>query len=293
MTREALGRGLGALFEGTDVASGAEFLQLPVGQIQPNPYQPRQAFNPQTLQELADSIKQQGLLQPIVVRRQARGYQLVAGERRLRAAQLAGFDTVPALVKKVNDQETLELALLENLQREDLNPLEEARAYQRLQSEFQLRQREVAERVGKDRSSVANVLRLLQLPATLQADIEAGRLSMGHARALLALESEAEQLRLRDQIVAEGLSVRATEERVRVRTRRPAERRAKPAHVLAVEEVLQRQFGTRVAITSGRRSGKIEITYRSEAELQRVLGLLQRHTDSLHSAALDPGEAMS
>ena len=293
MAREALGRGLGALFEGTDVASGVELLQLPVGQIQPNPYQPRQAFNQQALQELADSIKQQGLIQPVVVRRQANSYQLVAGERRLRAAQMAGFDTVPALVKKVNDQETLELALLENLQREDLNPMEEARAYQRLQSEFQLRQREVAQRVGKDRSSVANVLRLLQLPATLQADIETGRLSMGHARALLALESEEEQHRLRDQIVAEGLSVRSTEDRVRLRTRRPAERRAKPAHVVEVEEVLQRQFGTRVAIKPGRRSGKIEIIYRGEAEFQRLLSLLQQHTGGANHAARGSGEAMS
>jgi ParB family chromosome partitioning protein len=287
MVREALGRGLGALFEGTDVASGAELLQLPVAQIQSNPYQPRQAFNQQGLQELAESIKQQGLVQPIVVRRQGSGYQLVAGERRLRAAQLAGFATIPALVKKVNDQETLELALLENLQREDLNPMEEARAYQRLQSEFHLRQREVAQRVGKERSSVANVLRLLQLPPALQADIEAGRLSMGHARALLALESAEEQQRLRDQILAEDLSVRATEARVRRQTQRAAKPRAKPDHLLAAEEVLQRRLGTRVAIKPGRRQSKIEITYRGEAELQRLLTLLQLQADP------HPGAAMS
>jgi ParB family chromosome partitioning protein len=275
MVREALGRGLEALFEGTNVAGDAELLRLPVAQIQPNPYQPRQHFDAQRLQELADSIRQQGLVQPIVVRRHAEAFQLVAGERRLRAAQIAGYETVPALIKKVSDQETLEFALLENLQREDLNPMEEARAYQRLQSEFHLRQRDVAQRVGKDRSTVANVLRLLQLPAALQEDIEAGRLTMGHARALLALTSAADQQRLRDLIMAQGLSVRATEARVRAWTQPPAEKRPKAVHLLAVEDSLGRQFGTRVAIKPGRKQGKIEIVYRGEADLQRLLSLLQ------------------
>jgi ParB family chromosome partitioning protein len=275
MVREALGRGLEALFEGTNVAGDAELLRLPVAQIQPNPYQPRQHFDAQRLQELADSIRQQGLVQPIVVRRHAEVFQLVAGERRLRAAQIAGYETVPALIKKVSDQETLEFALLENLQREDLNPMEEARAYQRLQSEFHLRQRDVAQRVGKDRSTVANVLRLLQLPAALQEDIEAGRLTMGHARALLALTSAADQQRLRDLIMAQGLSVRATEARVRAWTQPPAEKRPKAVHLLAVEDSLGRQFGTRVAIKPGRKQGKIEIVYRGEADLQRLLSLLQ------------------
>jgi ParB family chromosome partitioning protein len=275
MVREALGRGLEALFEGTNVAGDAELLRLPVAQIQPNPYQPRQHFDAQRLQELADSIRQQGLVQPIVVRRHAEAFQLVAGERRLRAAQIAGYETVPALIKKVSDQETLEFALLENLQREDLNPMEEARAYQRLQSEFHLRQRDVAQRVGKDRSTVANMLRLLQLPAALQEDIEAGRLTMGHARALLALTSAADQQRLRDLIMAQGLSVRATEARVRAWTQPPAEKRPKAVHLLAVEDSLGRQFGTRVAIKPGRKQGKIEIVYRGEADLQRLLSLLQ------------------
>jgi ParB family chromosome partitioning protein len=275
MVREALGRGLEALFAGANVAGDAELLRLPVAQIQPNPYQPRQHFDAQRLQELADSIRQQGLVQPIVVRRHAEVFQLVAGERRLRAAQIAGYEMVPALIKKVSDQETLEFALLENLQREDLNPMEEARAYQRLQSEFHLRQRDVAQRVGKDRSTVANVLRLLQLPAALQEDIEAGRLTMGHARALLALTSAADQQRLRDLVIAEGLSVRATEARVRAWTQSPVEKRPKAAHLLAVEDSLGRQFGTRVAIKPGRKQGKIEIVYRGEADLQRLLSLLQ------------------
>jgi ParB family chromosome partitioning protein len=273
MAREALGKGLGALFEGTDVAAAAELIHLPIAQIQSNPYQPRQHFDLQRLQELVDSIKQQGVVQPIVVRRRPKGFELVAGERRLRAAQMAGFELIPALVRKADDREVLELALLENLQREDLNPMEEARAYHRLQTEFHLRQAEVARRVSKDRSSVANILRLLQLPLSVQADVEAGRLSMGHARALLALDSEEAQLRLRDQVIAEGLSVRAVEERVR--KRRASEVQAKPSHLQAAEDSLQRHLGTRVAIKAGRRSGKIEITYQGEEDLQRLLNLLQ------------------
>jgi ParB family chromosome partitioning protein len=287
MVREALGRGLEALFEGANVAGDAELLSLPVAQIQPNPYQPRQHFAAQRLQELADSIRQQGLVQPIVVRRRPEGFQLVAGERRLRAAQIAGYETIPALIKKVSDQETLEFALLENLQREDLNPMEEARAYQRLQSEFHLRQRDVAQRVGKDRSTVANVLRLLQLPAALQEDITAGRLSTGHARALLGLKSAADQQRLRDIVIAEELSVRATEARVRAWSKPPAEKRAKAAHLFAVESSLGRQLGTRVAIKPGRKSGKIEITYRGDADLQRLLSLLQVPPEHFPVAAAD------
>jgi ParB family transcriptional regulator, chromosome partitioning protein len=275
VAREALGRGLGALLEGVNVAGDTELINLPVAQIRPNPQQPRQYFDPQRLQELAHSIEQQGVIQPIVVRRRADGFELMAGERRLRAAQMAGFERIPALVKKADDREALEVALLENLQREDLNPMEEARAYQRLQSVFQLRQEEVAQRVGKDRSSVANMLRLLKLPPALQADIEAGRLSMGHARALLALTSAAEQQRLRDQVIVEGLSVRDTEARVRVHKRRATAPLSKSSQLVAVEQTLHQYLGARVAIKPGRRRGKIEITYQGEEDLQRLLTLLQ------------------
>ncbi len=275
MAREALGRGLRALLEGTEAVGEAELLHLPVSQVQPNPYQPRQHFDPERLQELASSLKAQGLLQPIVVRRQPGGFELIAGERRWRAAQIAGFETIPALVKHASDAEVLGLALLENLQREDLNPLEEARAYQRLQTEFQLRQEDVARYVGKDRSSIANALRLLKLPQVLQEDLEAGRLTMGHARALLALESEEEQLRLRDQILAAGLSVRETEAHIRTQKRTAPDGRAKPSHFVVIEEALQQHFGTRVAIRPGRKHGKIEITYTGEDDLHRLLTLLQ------------------
>jgi len=275
MAREALGRGLRALLEGTEAVGEAELLHLQVSQVYPNPYQPRQHVDPERLQELADSLKAQGLLQPIVVRRQKSGFELIVGERRWRAAQMAGFETIPALVKPASDEEVLGLALLENLQREDLNPLEEARAYQRLQTEFHLRQEDVARYVGKDRSSIANALRLLKLPQVLQEDLAAGRLTMGHARALLALESEEEQRRLRDQILAGGLSVRETEAHVRTQKRAASDGRAKPSHFVVIEEALQQHFGTRVAIRPGRKHGKIEITYTGEDDLHRLLTLLQ------------------
>lgn len=276
MARDALGRGLGALLEGVNVTAEAELTTLPVAQIRPNPYQPRQHFDPERLQELADSIRQQGVIQPIVVRRDAEGFELIAGERRLRAAQMAGFEMIPALVKRADERDSLEVALLENLQREDLNPIEEARAYLRLQTTFQLRQEEVAKRVGKDRSSVSNVLRLLKLPPMLQDDIEAGRLRMGHARALLSLESEEAQKEVRNRIVAEGLSVRETEALIRAQKRRPAAAKpAKPAHLQVIEQTLHQRFGTRVAIKPGRKRGKIEISYQGEEDLQRLLSLLQ------------------
>src|SRR5713101_3329463 len=287
MAREALGRGLRALLEGTEAAGEAELLQLPVSQVHPNPYQPRQHFDPERLQELATSLQAQGLLQPIVVRRHHDGFELIAGERRWRAAQMAGFETIPALVKPASDEEVLGLALLENLQREDRNPLEEARAYQRLQSEFHLRQEDVAHYVGKDRSSIANALRLLKLPQVLQEDLAAGRLSMGHARALLALESEEEQRRLRDQILAGGLSVRETEGHVRTQKRAAPDGRAKPSHFVVIEAALQQHFGTRVAIRPGRKHGKIEITYTDEDDLHRLLTLLQ-----LQREAAPPDDSM-
>jgi ParB family chromosome partitioning protein len=269
-----LGRGLAALLEGADATAESELTELPVLQIRPNPFQPRQHFDPERLRELAESIRQQGVMQPILVRRGAEGYELLAGERRLRAAQMAGYHTIPALVKSANDQQALEVALLENLQREDLNPIEEARAYQRLQAEFQLTQDEVAQRVGRDRSSVTNMLRLLRLPVSLQTDIEAGRLSMGHARALLALDSEAAQQRLRDQIVADGLSVRETENQVRVEKRQRVAKPLKAAHFEAVEAALHRRLDAQVSIKPGRKRGKIEITYQGEEDLQRLLNLL-------------------
>lgn len=228
--RQALGRGLEALIP----SAGTEergIRQIPLEAIRPSGHQPRKAFNDNRLQELAGSIRSHGVLAPIIVRQTDDGYELVAGERRFRAARMAGLTTIPAIIKEVSNSEVLELALIENIQREDLNPIEEAEVYRRLTEEFGLSQEEVARRVGRDRSSVANALRLLRLPARIQQDLAAGSLTAGHARALLALEAASEQLRLREQIVRRGLTVRAAESLVRRLKARPVPRRIRAARL--------------------------------------------------------------
>ena len=227
--KHGLGRGLGALLSSSPSPAAETALskiqELPIDSLVPNPRQPRKAFDNKSLQDLSESMKRSGVLQPVVVRRHGQQFQIVVGERRWRAAKMAGLSHIPAVVREATDAETLELALVENLLREDLNPMEEAEAYQRLLTEFAWTQEELGQRVGKDRSSVANCLRLLRLPELIQADLRAGRLTMGHARALLSLASPAEQLKLREEILAHSWSVRATEEGVQ-RKRRQAPRRA-------------------------------------------------------------------
>src|SRR5580765_689952 len=216
--QHGLGRGLGALLSSPGPSSteapGTTTMELPIDSISPNPQQPRKDFDDKALGELSASLKQSGVLQPVVVRRLGAGYQLVVGERRWRAAKLAGITRIPAVVREASDAQSLELALVENLLREDLNPIEEAEGYQRLLAEFGWTQEDLAQRVARDRSSIANCLRLLKLPDLIRADLRAGRLTMGHARALLSLTSELEQLRLREEILAHSWSVRATEEGV-------------------------------------------------------------------------------
>src|ERR1044071_6011330 len=211
--QHGLGRGLGALLSSPGPASSAAptTVELPIDAITPNPKQPRKSFDDKALWDLSESLKQSGLLQPVVVRRFGEAYQLVVGERRWRAAKMAGITRIPAVIRDATDAETLELALVENLLREDLNPMEEAEAYQRLLAEFGWTQEELAPRLARDRSSVANALRLLRLPDTIQADLRSGRLAMGHDRALLSLDSPADQLKLREEILAHSWSVRATE----------------------------------------------------------------------------------
>jgi len=268
--RRALGRGLETLIPGDD-PSGA--IQVRIEEIATGSLQPRRSMNDAKLNELAASIKAHGVLLPILLRREGGRLEVVAGERRLRAARIAGLDSVPALMKELSSSQALEVALVENLQREDLNPIEQAEAYLRLQDEFGLTQEEVARRVGRDRSSVANALRLLKLPKQVQADLVEGALSEGHARALLGLERGADQIRARDEVIRRGLSVRATE--VLVRRLKPAgsrERRppvSEPA-IRAAEDALRQALGTKVQICKKGPGGMIEVEFYSMEDLDRI-----------------------
>ena len=278
--QHGLGRGLGALLSSPGPASSTEALgaapvELPIDAIAPNPQQPRKDFDDKALQDLAASLRQSGVLQPVVVRRLGDGYQLIVGERRWRAAKLAGITRIPAVIREVSDAQSLELALVENLLREDLNPMEEAEAYQRLLAEFGWTQEELAQRVARDRSSVANCLRLLKLPELIQADLRAGRLTMGHARALLSLDSPAQQLRLREEILAHSWSVRTTEEGVQAKRARPVRRQLRRSPELAaVEDALRVALATRVRLVGSERTGRIEIAYSSREELDRLAELI-------------------
>jgi ParB family chromosome partitioning protein len=277
--QHGLGRGLGALLSSTGPvsqdATAAAAVELPIDSIAPNPRQPRKDFDNKALQDLAASLTQSGVLQPVVVRRIGEGYQLVVGERRWRAAKLAGLIRIPAVIREVTDAQSLELALVENLLREDLNPMEEAEAYQRLLAEFGWTQEELAQRVQRDRSSIANCLRLLKLPELIQADLRANRLTMGHARALLSLTSPAEQLRLREEILAHSWSVRTTEQGVQAQRAKPARRQLRRSPDLAaVEDSLRVALATRVRLVGSERAGRIEIAYSSREELDRLAELI-------------------
>jgi ParB family chromosome partitioning protein len=269
--RKALGRGLEALIPGAYTAEESPTNTLvPLSAIQPNPMQPRQTFSDAGIDELAESIRQKGILQPLLVRRANGGFELIAGERRFRAAQRLGIEQVPVTVRDADDGELLEMALIENIQRENLNALEEARAYRRLMDEFSLTQEEVATRVGKDRSTVANTVRLLQLPDQIKSDIERGVLSAGHARALVSVASDTAKVDLAREVVTRRLTVRQTE-RLAKRGSRPLE----DTEVQAAEERLSAALGTRVRLISRRNgAGKIEIEYYSLAELNGLVGRL-------------------
>jgi len=271
--RHGLGRGLGALLSSTPASSAAS-TEIAVDAIEPNPQQPRKDFDGNSLHDLASSLSQSGVLQPVVVRRIGAGYQLIVGERRWRAAKLAGLTRIPAIVREATDAQALELALVENLLREDLNPMEEAEAYQRLLAEFGWTQEELAQRVGRDRSSVANCLRLLKLPTVIQTDLRAGRLTMGHARALLALPSPEDQLKLRDEILAHSWSVRATEHGVQKQVKAPRRRLRRAPDLVAVENALRTTLATRVRLVGTERAGHIEIAYSSSEELHRLAELI-------------------
>lgn len=275
LKKKVLGRGLSALLPGPAERAEIEFLRIPVHDIRASGHQPRRTFSPDELRDLVESVREKGVLQPVIVRPTPEGYELVAGERRLRAAQAAGVETVPALIKKMTDRESLEAAVVENVQREDLNAVELAEAYHRLAHEFSLSQEEIARRVGKDRVTVANTLRLLKLPAEVKQAVVDGRISAGHARALLAAPP-GRLLPVFHAAVRKGLSVREVEllcqaGEKRTPPRKPAQR---DVHLKEIEERLSRRGGTRVRVVGTPKGGRIEVSFFSEGEFERLVDTL-------------------
>lgn len=287
LPKKGLGRGLSALIPGASeprIEPNGETLSLrvDVDRITPSPFQPRRTFDDAKIEELAASIRNQGIIQPLVVRRSGDGYELIAGERRWRAAMRAGLTQVPIVVRDASDHEALQLALVENLQREDLNPIEEANGYRRLQDEFHWSQEEMAEKVGKSRPAIANSMRLLSLPTEIQQEVTSGNLPAGQARALLGLHTEPLMLSACREVIAKGLSTRETEKMVRHLTFGRKRRRQVPLidpDLRSLVEELQRLLGTRVRLLPKARSvrGKIEIEYYSSPDLDRIVQTIKKN----------------
>ncbi|WP_171310242.1 ParB/RepB/Spo0J family partition protein [Enterococcus cecorum] len=286
---KGLGRGIDALFqdiEEVDVKK-EEVLDLPLNELRPNPYQPRKTFDEQSLKELVNSIERSGVFQPIIVRRsQIKGYEIIAGERRFRASKLAGKTNIPAIIRNFDEEMMMQIAVLENLQREDLNPLEEAEAYDMLMKNLKLTQAQVAERLGKSRPYIANYLRLLSLPKLVKEMVQEERLSMGQARTLLGLKDKSNLLKLANRCVKENLTVRQLEKLVsemneaKEKKKIPRLMKEKPYYLRESEERLMDKFGTSVAIQEKNGKGKIEIEYLSQNDLTRILDILDIHFDS-------------
>lgn len=277
--KKGLGKGLSALIPEIDAPRETPNLQVEVDRIASNPSQPRRSFDEAKIDELAASVRDQGIIQPLLVRRTGEGYELIAGERRLRAARKAGLREVPVIVREASNSETLQLALLENLQREDLNPIEEAAAYQRLQEEFELSQEEIAQKVGRSRPAVANCMRLLLLPREVQQEVAQNKLPAGQARALLGLESEALMLAAAREVITKGLSTREAERLVaRLKSGRKRKREAalSDSNLRSLVEQLQRSLGTKVRLVhrAGSGRGKVEIEYYSLADLERIIQMM-------------------
>lgn len=277
---KGLGRGLSALVGegslgamiGTGSTEGSGIESVPIDRIEANPFQPRQDFPSEELEQLAESLRRHGMLQPVLLRSVESGrYQLIAGERRIRAARLAGVDRVPARIRPTSDQEMMAIAVVENVQRSDLNPLEEAQAYERLHEELGWSQEDIAGTVGKARSHVANYLRLTRLESEIQELIRRGEITMAHAKVLLSMPSDARRVGLARRAAAEGWTVRELERRL---SERPAPSRRRDVHMEAVEETLRRALGARVVVRGDGRRGRIEIRYGSLEELERLLGVL-------------------
>jgi ParB family chromosome partitioning protein len=279
--RPALGRGLAALIPDAPLAAAPSerALEVDIDLLSPNRFQPRTTMDDSRIDELSRSIKSNGVIQPIVVRKAEKGYEIIAGERRWRASQRAGLQKVPIVVRDIPEDRMLAAALIENIQREDLNPIEEAQAYRRLADDYHLTQDQISDAVGKERSTVANVMRLLRLPNEIRENLRSGSLSMGHARALLSLPDEQAQLRLSREIVSRNLSVRETEAIVK-KAAEPEKKKEEPSkdvHTRAAEEKLRFAMGTRVRIVRRGKGGRIEIDFQNEDELQRLYELLTEH----------------
>jgi ParB family chromosome partitioning protein len=305
MAKQALGRGLGALMGGMSGKapapssapapapetapvkgpSGEQVQRVPVGKIRPCPFQPRRDFPEEALNELADSIREQGIIQPLVVRPKDGGFELIAGERRWRAAQIAGLAELPVLVREADDRKVLELALIENLQRENLNPIEEALGYSKLIKDFALTQEEAAVKVGKNRATVANLLRLLQLHIDVQNYVRSGLLTFGHARAILGIAHADSQKQLAEEVIRDGLSVRETEQFVNERNVQKSAHAqngslakkpglAPDVHIAALQGQLQERFGTKVLLRYRKGKGALEIRFFNDDDLDRILGIM-------------------
>ena len=277
--RKALGKGLSALIPDANktVAGDEQFFQCPVESIEPNPYQPRQDFQVAEMDEMVSSVREKGIITPLLVSRTKTGYQLIAGERRWRAAQKAGLERVPAVVREVTPVESMELALIENIHRKDLNPIEEALAYKRLQDETGNTQEAVAKRLGKDRSTITNIMRLLKLPAYAQKDVIDGRLSMGHARVLAGIKNDNDLKKLRNAAVRQGLSVRQLEALAKKKAapvRSKKNKQETDYYMQSLADNLKRSLGTKVDIRKRGKEGRIVIHFYSDDELERLLDLL-------------------
>ncbi len=278
-----LGKGLNAII-GADVIGrgldGPGGVEIPVDQLSPNPFQPRRTFTDEGLQQLAESIKRHGVLQPIVVRASGDGYQLIAGERRWRAARIAGLSKIPAIVREIDDSNMVQVALIENLQREDLNPIEEALAYRRLMDEFKMTQEQLSSTIGRSRPAIANAVRLLNLPAEIQRHIEENRLSEGHARCLLAVSNETDQLKAASEIIEGGLSVRQAEKLVKrisqdvSRETTRSQSGVDDPDAVRLAQRIEERLGTKVRLSGSAGKGRLEIEYYSSEDLDRILGII-------------------
>jgi ParB family chromosome partitioning protein len=281
MEKRALGRGLNALIPQREVVfvknAAESIVRIPLSQVKANKYQPRSEFNKEKLNDLVNSIKEKGVIQPVLVRRSIDGYELIAGERRLRAATMLKLEDIPAIIKDVNDVDMLEIALIENIQREELNPIEEAKAFERLTTEFNFSQDKIAQMLGKDKSTISNSLRLLGLPQKIQESVSKGVISAGHAKALLGLPTENERCRACNVVINRGLSVRETEKLVERRRDETGTKKnpAKRDHNLdSIATEIQQVLGTRVKIFHGKKRGTIQIEYYSVEDLNRILDII-------------------